>query len=176
MRRRGAVWPGGGHAPIDQMIQDLGQSHIVHAAADPLFTATWSDKRGSENPPMRHGAKALNHGGHPAPTRPHQPLHRGPSEPMTCSGKENEAVRATKNEGGGGVRATTCGERAAGCSLSVYGQPLPRVQRATPRRKPVGDFYVSRAANLGDRQWSLLHSQAARSRVDESRNGCPKGR
>ena len=131
------------------MIQDLGQSHIVHAAADSLFTATWSDKRGSEKPPMRHGPKALNHGEHPAPTKPHQPLHRGPSEPMTCSGKEHEAVRATKNEGGGGVRATTCGERAADCSLSVCGQPLAHVQRATPHRKPVGELYLPKTGAGG---------------------------
>ena len=68
---------------------------------------------------------------------------------MTCSGKENEAVRATKNEGGGGVRATTCGERAADCSLSVCGQPLAHMQRATPHRKPVGEFYLPKTGAGG---------------------------
>ena len=56
--------------------------------------------------------------------------------------KESEAVRGTKNEGGRGVRAKACGERARGCSPIVCGQPLARVQRTTPRRKPVGDCYL----------------------------------
>ena len=61
-------------------------------------------------------------------------------------------MRGTKNEGGRGVRAKACGERARGCSMHVCGQPLPRVQRATLRRKPVGDFFLSWPANPGDRQ------------------------
>ena len=75
---------------------------------------------------------------------------------MTRSGRESEAVRATKNEGGGGVRATTCGERAAGCSLSVCGQPLAHVQRATPRRKPVGDFYLPKTGAGADSVLKVL--------------------
>jgi len=63
------------HALIDRLIQFLCSRAVLHAAEDPLFTAT-------------------------------------------------------------------CGERARGCSPIVCGQPLARVQRTTPRRKPVGDCYL----------------------------------
>ena len=51
-------------------------------------------------------------------------------------------MRATKNEEGRGVRAKACGVRAVGCSSIMCGQPVARVQKTKPRRKPVGDFYL----------------------------------
>ena len=65
--------------------------------------------------------------------------------------KEGEAVRATKNEEGRGVRAKACGVRAAGCSSIMCGQPVARVQRTKPRRKTVGDFYLPKRSARRER-------------------------
>eukprot|EP00964_Phaeocystis_antarctica_P095699 scaffold62128_cov81-Phaeocystis_antarctica.AAC.1 len=58
-------------------------------------------------------------------------------------------MRATKKEEGRGVRGKACGARAVGYSLVVCGQPVPRVQRTTPCRKPVGDFYLPKIGRRG---------------------------
>ena len=75
--------------------------------------------------------------------------HRSPREPEICSGKESEAMRATRKEEGRGVRAKACGARAVGCSSIMCRQPVARVQRTTPRRKPVGDFYLPKTGRRG---------------------------
>ena len=85
----------------------------------------------------------------PGTTRPRQLSHKSPREPEICSGKESEAMRATKNEEGRGVRAKACGVRAVGCSSIMCGQPVARVQRTKPRRKPVGDFYLPKTGRRG---------------------------
>ena len=71
--------------------------------------------------------------------------------------EESEAVRTTKNQGGRGLRANVCGERAGGCPLSVCGQRLTRVQRAAPHREPVGDFYLQK-----NRAWWVRHIRKCR--------------
>ena len=107
------------------------------------------DKRGSHKSPMHRGPQGVIPWRAPGTMRPRQLSHKSPREPEICSGKESEAVRATRKEEGRGVRAKACGARAVGCSSIMCRQPVARVQRTTPRRKPVGDFYLPKTGRRG---------------------------
>ena len=97
-------------------VRDAGHPTRATAAAAP---SDLCDKRGSHKSPMHRGPQGLNPGRAPGTTRPRQLSHKSPREPEICSGKESEAVRATRKEEGRGVRAKACGARAVGCSCVV---------------------------------------------------------
>ena len=113
------------------------------------YLSNLCDKRGSHKSPMHRGPQGLNPWHAPGTMRPRQLSHKSPREPEICSGKESEAMRATRKEEGRGVRAKACGARAVGCSSIMCRQPVARVQRTTPRRKPVGDFYLPKTGRRG---------------------------
>ena len=135
------------HALIDRLI------HFCQARPSRRRRSTvhsdLCDKRGSHKSPMHRGPQGLNPWRAPGTMRPRQLSHKSPREPEICSGKESEAVRATRKEEGRGVRAKACGARAVGCSSIMCRQPVARVQRTTPRRKPVGDFYLPKTGRRG---------------------------
>ena len=107
------------------------------------------DKRGRHKSPMHRGLKGMNPWRAPGTTRPRQLSQQEPQRAGDLFWEESEAMRATKKEEGRGVRAKACAARAVGYSLVVCGQPVPRVQRTTPCRKPVGDFYLPKTGRRG---------------------------
>ena len=137
------------HALIDRLI------HFAQARPSRRRRSTvhsdLCDKRGSHKSPMHRGPQGVIPWRAPGTMRPRQLSHKSPREPEICSGKESETMRATKNEEGRGVRAKACGVRAVGCSSIMCGQPVARVQRTKPRRKPVGDFYLPKRSARSER-------------------------
>ena len=139
------------HALIDRLIQFLGRGPRPSRRRKSTVHSDLCDKRGSHKSPTHRGPEGMHPWRAPGTTRPRQLSHKSPREPEICSGKESEAMRATKKEEGRGVRAKACGARAVGCSSIMCGQPVARVQRTKPRRKTVGDFYLPKRSARSER-------------------------
>ena len=136
------------HRPVDPV---SGHRPASFTPQEATVHSDLCDKRGSHKSPTHRGPEGMHPWRAPGTTRPRQLSHKSPREPEICSGKESEAMRATKNEEGRGVRAKACGVRAAGCSSIMCGQPVARVQRTKPRRKTVGDFYLPKRSARSER-------------------------
>ena len=139
------------HALIDRLIQFFWAPARPSRRRKSTVHSDLCDKRGSHKSPTHRGPEGMHPWRAPGTTRPRQLSHKSPREPEICSGKESEAMRATKNEEGRGVRAKACGVRAVGCSSIMCGQPVARVQRTKPRRKTVGDFYLPKRSARSER-------------------------
>ena len=106
------------HALIDRLIEEGAAARPSRRRMTTVHGDLY-DKQGNHKSATHRGPEGVHPWRARSSTRPRQPLHKGPREPETCNGKESEAEKTTKNEGGGGVRANACGGRAGGCSLSV---------------------------------------------------------